>query len=92
MQNWPSPHVTPWQLMSANPDIVGKYWGAAAFRTGRMATATKSPIIAYHVTVFNVNFILIKAPKNKVQEILKAIRGFHYSPQCQQALSLHKIH
>jgi len=90
-QNCPSPHVTPWQLISENPDIDGKYWGAAAFRIGRRATATKSPIIAYHVTVFIDLFILLEAPKNKVLVILVEEGGLHLA-EVQQALSSHKSH
>ena len=60
-QNCPSPHVMPWQLMSAKPAMLGKYWGAAAFNMGRRATATKRPIIAYHVTAFMfILFILFE--------------------------------
>ena len=90
-QNCPSPHVTPWQLMSANPAIDGKYWGAAAFSIGRRATATKSPIIAYHVTVFMALFILLEAPKNKVRVILEGEEELRFL-EAQQALSLHKSH
>jgi len=82
----------PWQLISANPDMDGKYWGAAAFSIGRRATATKRPIIAYHVTVFIDLFILIIVSKNKVQGILMGEGEPHSLPHGPQVPSLHKSH
>jgi hypothetical protein len=42
--------------------MLGKNSGAAAFKKGKKATATKRPIIAYHVTVFNANFFILTCP------------------------------
>jgi hypothetical protein len=91
-QNCPSPHVIPWQLMSANPAMDGKYWGAAALSMGRSATATKRPIIAYHVTVFIDLFILFNMFKNKVRVNLEEEEELHPFQQSLQGLSLHKSH
>jgi hypothetical protein len=78
--------------MSANPAMDGKYWGAAAFSIGRRATATKRPIIAYHVTVFIDLFILLINSKNKVQAILMEEEEPHSLPHDRQVPSLHKSH
>lgn len=59
-QNWPSSHVTPAQSTSRNPEMDGKYSGAAAFKRGRSATDTSNAIIAYQVIVLIENFFISK--------------------------------
>ena len=65
-QNWFSGQVTPTQLRSRNPSILGKYLEKFMCKKGRSASKTHKKSRAYILFDFNPNFAILylSIPKN----------------------------